>query len=93
MTETNPHKGAITQGLAAGVPNRGITLSVGETRRSTASTSSPSHSSVMDSARWTNRLGSALEGAGVEWQYHSVPTPSKTVLSSSGRTRSPCSRC
>jgi len=31
MTETSP-PGAITQGLADGVPNRGITLAVGEPR-------------------------------------------------------------
>ena len=33
MTETNPPQGAITQGLAAGVPNRGITLAVGESHK------------------------------------------------------------
>ncbi len=33
MTETNPPAGAITQGLAAGVPQRGITLAVGETQK------------------------------------------------------------
>jgi hypothetical protein len=32
MTETSPPPGAITQGLAAGVPNRGITLAVGDLR-------------------------------------------------------------
>ena len=30
MTETDPPAGAITRGLAAGVPNRGITLAVGD---------------------------------------------------------------
>ena len=33
MTETNPPADAITQGLAAGVPQRGITLAIGETRK------------------------------------------------------------
>lgn len=33
MTETNPSAGAITQGLATGVPNRGITLAVGDARK------------------------------------------------------------
>jgi len=33
MTETNPPAGAITRGLAAGVPNRGISLAVGDPRK------------------------------------------------------------
>src|SRR5690349_8039468 len=32
MNQTTPPAGAITQGLAAGVPNRGISLAVGDTR-------------------------------------------------------------
>lgn len=32
MNEPNPTAGPITQGLAAGVPHRGITLAVGDTR-------------------------------------------------------------
>ena len=33
MTQTIPPAGAITQGLAAGVPHRGITLAVGDPRK------------------------------------------------------------
>ena len=32
MTQTSPSTGAITQGLAAGVPDRGINLAVGDPR-------------------------------------------------------------
>jgi len=32
MTQAHPPAGAITQGLAAGVPHRGITLAVGDPR-------------------------------------------------------------
>lgn len=33
MTQTIPPAGAITQGLAAGVPHRGVTLAVGDPRK------------------------------------------------------------
>lgn len=33
MTEINPPAGKITDGLAAGVPNRGITLAFGDARK------------------------------------------------------------